>query len=133
MQDHYLKATDETNLYDVLLAGGLVTKYYDPQDPLNIQPPVEPGVIDETPWVPTGAFRYAPTQGINLDVIGVINLPTGKMLTNTMSDGTTFEYPEMAPIPGYHANIRADLTEEQAGSIASITIAPPKQPVRVWA
>ena len=133
MQDHFLKATDEANLYDVLLTAGLVTKYYDPQDPLNVQAPIQPGVIDETPWQPTGSFRYVPTQGINLDVIGVINLPTGNTISSTMSDGTAFTYPEMAPIPGYHANIRADLTEEQLADIASITITAPKQPVRVWA
>ena len=42
------------------------------------------------------------TSDYAMDVVGVIQKPTGNILTD--ADGN--EYPEMAPIPGWHLNIR---------------------------
>jgi hypothetical protein len=64
---------------------------------------------------------------VDLDVIGIINKPTGVMITN--DDG--FEYPEMLPVDGYHANLKADLTQEQQELLPLVSA--PKHPVRVWA
>lgn len=59
-----------------------------------------------------------------VDVIGTIYAPTGKMLK--IEDG---DVPEMAPIDGWHANVRhtAEMPELQAWVVT------PKTPVRVWA
>lgn len=64
--------------------------------------------------------------GIALDVIGLIYQPTGDV---QIVGG--IEQPVMAVIPGYHANIRGDLTAEQ---IAALPLVPePSTPYRVWA
>jgi hypothetical protein len=59
-----------------------------------------------------------------VDVIGVIYKPTGKLLTT--DEG---EVPEMAPVEGWHANVRhtAEAPELDAYKVA------PKAPVRGWA
>jgi hypothetical protein len=38
--------------------------------------------------------------GMTIDIVGIIHKPTGEMLMG--EDG---EYPAMAPIPGFHANV----------------------------
>ena len=68
-------------------------------------------------------------EGCALDVIGTIYKPTGATLT---VDGV--ELPEMAPVPGWHANLLAELSDEQCGALADVLLpAPPAQPFRVWA
>ena len=59
-----------------------------------------------------------------IDVIGVIYKPTGKLLTTTEG-----EVPEMAPLPGWHVNVRhtAEAPELDAYKVT------PKAPVRGWA
>jgi hypothetical protein len=59
-----------------------------------------------------------------VDVVGVIYKPTGKLLTT--DEG---EVPEMAPVEGWHANVRhnAEAPELDAYKVA------PKAPVRGWA
>lgn len=64
-----------------------------------------------------------------LDYIGQIPEETGHSLTD--EDG--FEYPEMTPIDGYHANlrVRGELTPEQ---LAILPVIPkPNKPHRVFA
>ena len=112
----YLKAESEEALWEVLEAKGLAVKDYDPDDPLNQRPD------DAEEWEPTGAFTHRFT-GIALDVIGTIYKPTGETLT----DEEGFEYPEMAAIDGYHANLIADDAEDLP------TIDEPATPYRVWA
>jgi hypothetical protein len=57
------------------------------------------------------------------DVIGVISKPTTEI---------TEEGPVMALLPGWHVNIRGELTEEQLITLLPFSIEP-KQPIRVWA
>jgi hypothetical protein len=59
-----------------------------------------------------------------VDVIGVIYKPTGKLLTT--DEG---EVPEMAPVDGWHANVRhtAEAPELEAYRVF------PQSPVRGWA
>ena len=59
-----------------------------------------------------------------IDVIGIIYKPTGKMLTT--DEG---EVPEMAPVEGWHVNVRhtADAPELEAYRVF------PQSPVRGWA
>lgn len=58
-----------------------------------------------------------------IDIIGVIYKATGTMLTS--EDGS---FPEMAPIPGWHVNVRGDEAPELEAY--AVTVA---TPARVWA
>jgi hypothetical protein len=73
------------------------------------------GDVVETVKVP----KYAA-----IDVIGTIYKPTGKLLTT--DEG---EVPEMAPVDGWHANVRhtAEAPELEAYRVF------PQSPVRGWA
>lgn len=117
MNNYYLRADTEADLWEALETAGLAVKDYDPEDPLNVRPDDA-----EPDWEPTGAYTHRFT-GVALDVIGTIYEPTG----NTLTDDEGNEYPEMAPIPGYHANLIAD----SAAGLPTIT--PPSSPYRVWA
>ena len=108
---YYLKAASEAALYEALEAAGLYKKVYAEYD--------EDGN-------PVGDYEWQRVGQYDLDVIGVMYTPTGTMLTS--EDG--FEYPEMTPIDGYHANIRG-ITAEQAAALP--TIAAPATPNRIWA
>jgi len=122
METYYLKAVDEQSLWEALEAAELAHKQYDPEDPLN-QPPSE--TIEEA-WEPTGAYDWVQDVDM-LDVIGTMYSETGTMLT----DPEGFEYPEMVAQEGYHANLRAELTEEQEAVLP--TIPAPATPSRIWA
>jgi hypothetical protein len=69
-----------------------------------------------------GEERQAKYQAI--DVIGVIYKPTGEMLIT--DEG---EVPEMAPVDGWHVNVRH---KEEAPELDAFRIFP-QSPVRVWA
>ena len=58
-----------------------------------------------------------------IDVIGVIYKPTGKMLTT--DDGAA---PEMAPVPGWHVNVRHTQEDKNLAKYAVF----PNTPERVW-
>jgi hypothetical protein len=113
--NYYIKTTDETSLWEALETAGLAQKRYDNEDPLNI-----PSGLD---WVPTGAFTWV--AKCQLDIIGTIYVPTGTQEV----DGK--EMPVMEAIEGFHANLLADLTEEQKSALPLIDA--PATPVRVWA
>jgi len=84
-----------------------------------------------------GAVEADPEQGIeasegyevsnyaNIDTIGLIYKPTGEMLLG--EDG---EYPEMAPIEGWHVNVRL-VDGEDAEALEPFEVSP-QTPVRVW-
>jgi hypothetical protein len=78
----------------------------------------------------------------SIDFVGIIHRPTGNMLEDI--DGN--EYPELAPLEGYHVNLRlASLTvtqsvDEVTGEVPSSIpdllapyIVEPTTPSRVWA
>ena len=70
------------------------------------------------------------TSDYAMDVVGVIQKPTGVILTD--ADGN--EYPEMAPIPGWHLNIRL-LNDNMRTEIEALDVAHgvnPATPERVW-
>ena len=62
-----------------------------------------------------------------VDVIGVIYKPTGKMLP--AEDGSGDAVDEMAPVEGWHANVRH--TDEAPELVAHQIF--PQSPVRGWA
>lgn len=72
-------------------------------------------------------YQEAFTPRVTLDVIGIIHKPTGNTLTT--EDG--LKYPETLPIDGYHANLKAELTEQQEDLLPLIPA--PTTPYRVWA
>lgn len=79
---------------------------------------------DGEPYLVTHTADYA------IDVVGVIQKPTGVMLTN--ADGN--EYPEMATIPGWHLNIRL-LNDTLRADVEALDVTygvTPKTPERVW-
>jgi hypothetical protein len=61
----------------------------------------------------------------NIDTIGIIYKPTGEML-----QGEDGEYPEMAPIEGWHVNVR--LVDGEDADALEPFVVQPKTPVRVW-
>ena len=66
----------------------------------------------------------------NVDVIGVIYAPTGRIL-NRYSKYKDPE-PEIAPIDGWHVNVRL-MDDEDAAPLEPYKIDPPATPSRVWA
>lgn len=73
------------------------------------------------------------TKAIGVDEVGTIYAPTG----NTLTDDEGNEYPEIAPVQGYHLNLRK--MRDEADSIitiledADLTIDPPATPSRKFA
>ena len=70
------------------------------------------------------------TSDYALDVVGVIQKPTG----NTLIDANGNEYSEMAPIPGWHLNVRL-LNDNMRAEIEALDVTygvTPKTPERVW-
>lgn len=98
-QDYFLKFADQAEADSFLFT-----------EQTNVQDDVV-----ETFKVP----KYAAT-----DVIGVIYKPTGNMLTT--DEG---EMPEMAPLEGWHVNVR-HTAEAPELDVYKVT---PKAPVRGWA
>ena len=71
------------------------------------------------------------TPDYAIDVVGVIQKPTGAVLTD--ADGN--EYPEMAPLDGWHVNLRlaGDNKRAEAEALVAYTVDPtPVTPSRVW-
>ena len=101
MQDYYLKTNNEKALWDCLVT------------------------LDLAIWNEESK-RFYP-KGINLDIIGTIYKSTGNEITTAQG----YKFPETVAVPGFHANIRADLTEEQQAQLP--LVAAPATPYRVWA
>lgn len=82
----------------------------------------EPTAFDEegnaTAFEPRPNYR-------NIDTIGVIYKPTGEML-----QGEDGEYPAMAPIEGWHVNVRL-VDGEDAAALEPFVVTP-STPIRVW-
>ena len=117
--DYHLKAATETAFWTALISAGVVEL-------------VEQQIIGEGEELVTETVRQV-KRGQNLDVIGVIWKPTGETITVKSIDDTDMEVPEMAPIEGFHANLRGGLTEEQNATLGSMIIEAPATPYRVWA
>jgi hypothetical protein len=105
--DYYLKAESEEALWSALISAGVAKE----------------SEVD-------GIAYKGPVAGIALDVVGVIYKGTGQMIEVTSPEMGTFTYEEQEPIPGYHANIRGELTQEQQAALPLID--KPNAPVRIW-
>ncbi|ADG20409.1 conserved hypothetical protein [Paraburkholderia atlantica] len=93
--DYYLRAPTADGLHKALLAARLIES------------------LD--------GGEYAPSDGMQLDVIGELAIFTGTG--------------EAATLPGWHANLRMSrpLSDDERSRLAGFVIDPPKAPLRVWA
>jgi|688.fasta_scaffold224158_2 hypothetical protein len=163
MIDFYLKAPSSQELFDVLTAAGItqqatdfrfediegefVTQYVYVSDnnvEFTTNHLIEPennhinAVLIREQQVPkqrlvefltdkyvvTDAYKYA------LDTIGVIYKPTGEMILDSESG---IEFSAMAPIDGFHVNLRVLAEDFDSSSISELVIAAPNNPARGWA
>ena len=76
------------------------------------------------------AYLVMNSHNHSFDIVGVIHEPTGNMLT----DDEGIEYPEMAPIDGWHVNlrIRGDYMRDDAEAIDTDFGVEPATPHRTW-
>jgi hypothetical protein len=106
----YLKAADEATFNQAVVDAGWTYQEAAPESD------------DEV----TVTNYYTATH--SLDVIGVIHVETGNMLT----DDNGGEYPEMAPIEGWHANLLLH-GEELPAALEPFVIEAPSTPHRRFA
>ena len=109
------------------------TAEYDFEDYTTFEPPEGAEVLDSWPEDQEVVDPDAPPQGIlvpkyaAIDIVGTIYKPTGKTLKTP--DGSGEAVDEMAPIDGWHVNVRhtAEAPELDAYKVEV------KTPSRMWA
>jgi len=118
-RDFYLKLTAESDMPTVL------ADFYQQDYITNVD---EEGVETQAPdgdaYLVTHSHDYA------IDVVGTIYEPTGETLT----DDEGVAYPAMAPIDGWHVNIRlvGDAMRETVEALDTSHGVTPNSPSRVW-
>ncbi len=118
-RDFYLRLSAESDMPTVLSA------FYRQDYVTNVdEEGVETQVEDGDPYMVTHSHDYA------IDVVGTLHEPTGTMLTDDEGN----EYPEMAPMAGWHVNIRlvGDAVRETVEALDETHGVTPEQPMRVW-
>ena len=128
-RDFYYAFTDEA-----AAATALQPFYYQPQVQ-SVDPDTGDKLFDEETGEPImendgDAYLVMNSHNHSFDVVGLIHEPTGNMLT----DDEGMEYPEMAPIPGWHVNlrIRGDYMRDDAEAIDTEYGVEPTTPHRTW-
>ena len=128
-RDFYYAFTDEA-----AAATALQPFYYQPQVQ-SVDPDTGDKLFDEETGEPImendgDAYLVMHSHNHSFDIVGLIHEPTGNMLT----DAEGIEYPEMAPIPGWHVNlrIRGDYMRDEAEAIDTQYGVEPKTPHRTW-
>ena len=118
--DFYLKLASKADMPTVLSA------FYrqDPETTVNDETGEETVVNVGDPYMVMQTPDYA------IDVVGVIYRPTG----NTLTDAEGNEYPEQAPLEGWHVNIRivGDAMRDTVEELNLTYGVTPKTPSRVW-
>ena len=119
-RDFYYAFTDEA-----AAATALQPFYY---QPVITSVDEETGETVETP--DGDAYLVMHSHDHSFDIVGLIHEPTGNMLT----DAEGIEYPEMAPIDGWHINlrIRGDYMRDDAEAIDATSGVSPVTPHRTW-
>ena len=118
-RDFYLRLSAESDMPAVLSA------FYRQDYVTNVdEEGVETQVEDGDPYMVTHSHDYA------IDVVGTLHEPTGTMLTDDEGN----EYPEMAPMAGWHVNIRlvGDAVRETVEALDETHGVTPETPMRVW-
>lgn len=117
--DFYLKLSAESDMPTVL------ADFYRQDYVTNVdEEGNETQVADGDPYLVAHSHDYA------IDVVGVIQEPTGTMLTDDEGN----EYPETAPVDGWHVNIRlvGDAMRETVEALDATHGLTPNSPSRVW-
>ena len=128
-RDFYFAFTDEA-----AAAEALQPFYHQPQVQ-SVDPETGEKLYDEETGEPVmendgDAYLVMHSHNHSFDIVGLIHEPTGNMLT----DDEGIEYPEMAPIPGWHVNlrIRGDYMRDEAEAIDATDGVSPVTPHRTW-
>ena len=128
-RDFYYAFSDEA-----AAATALQPFYHQPQVQ-SVDPETGEKLFDEETGEPImendgDAYLVMHSHNHSFDIVGLIHEPTGTMLTD--ADG--MEYPEMAPIPGWHVNlrIRGDYMRTEAEAIDAVSGVSPVTPHRTW-
>ena len=117
--DFYLKLSAESDMPTVL------ADFYRQDYVTNVdEEGVETQVADGEPYLVQFTHEYA------IDVVGTIYEPTG----NTLTDDEGNEHPEMAPVDGWHVNVRlvGDAMRETVEALDATHGITPNSPSRVW-
>ena len=117
--DFYLKLSAESDMRTVL------ADFYRQDYVTNVDDEgVETQVADGDPYLVAHSHDYA------IDVVGVLQEPTGTMLTDDEGN----EYPETAPVDGWHVNVRlvGDAMRETVEALDATHGITPNSPSRVW-
>jgi hypothetical protein len=119
-QDFYFSFTDEAE------ADTALQPFY--YQPVITSVDEETGETVETP--DGDPYLVMHSKGHSIDIIGVIQEATGNMLT----DDEGMEYPEIAPVPGWHINLRilGDYMRAEAEAIDAEYGVEPATPHRTW-
>ena len=128
-RDFYYAFTDEA-----AAATALQPFYHQPQVQ-SVDPETGEKLYDEETGEPVmendgDPYLVMHSHNHSFDIVGLIHEPTGNMLT----DAEGIEYPEMAPIPGWHVNlrIRGDYMRDDAEAIDAVSGVSPVTPHRTW-
>ena len=128
-RDFYFSFTDEA-----AAAEALQPFYFQPQIQ-SVDPETGEKLFDEETGEPImendgDAYLVTGSADHAFDIVGLIHKATGNMLTD--ADG--MEYPEMAPVPGWHINlrIRGDYMRAEAEAIDAEYGVEPATPHRTW-
>ena len=128
-RDFYYAFTDEA-----AAATALQPFYHQPQVQ-SVDPETGEKLFDEETGEPVmendgDPYLVMHSHNHSFDIVGLIHEPTGNMLT----DEEGIEYPEMAPIPGWHVNlrIRGDYMRDEAEAIDATDGVSPVTPHRTW-
>ena len=118
--DFFLKLASEADMPTVL------TSFYR-QDTIT---EVDGETGEETVVNVGDPYMVKQTTDYAIDVVGVICRPTG----NTLTDADGNEYPEQAPLDGWHVNIRllGDTLRVTVEALDLIYGVIPNTPARVW-
>ena len=119
--DFYIKLNDKADMPTVLSA------FYR-QDSTTV---VDPDTGEEHVQLEGEPYLVSTTHDYAIDLVGVIYEPTGVTLTDAEGN----EWPETAPLDGWHLNIRLlnDTMREAVEAIDATYGVTPSTPSRVWA
>ena len=118
--DFYIRLNSEADLPTAFAA------FYKQDTTIEVNPETgeEHTQLEGDPYLVSTTHDYA------IDVVGVIYEPTG----NTLTDDEGNEYPEMAPVPGWHINIRL-IGDARRADVEAVDVTygvTPNSPSRVW-
>ena len=118
--DFYIKLASEADMPTALSA------FYR-QDYTTI---VDPETGEESTQIEGDPYLVMHSLDYAIDIVGVIHEPTGNTLTGAEGN----DYPETAPVPGWHINIRlmGDARRADVGAVDATYGVTPNSPSRVW-